>query len=173
MIHFADERTADIPAREALLDRAVGKARHLKPSERLRRGRLPAAGLALAAHEHGRLVGTVRLWNIEAGGAPALLLGPLAVDPNAQGEGIGSGLMQLALARAADLGHGGVILVGDPEYYARFGFSTALTGGLVMPAPVDRRRFLGLELAPKALAEATGPVWAGPETRDSRLRLAA
>jgi predicted N-acetyltransferase YhbS len=156
MIHFADERTADIPAREALLDRAMGKARVLKPSERLRRGRLPAAGLALTAREHGKLVGTVRLWNVNAGGAPALLLGPLAVDPTAQGEGVGSGLMQLAVQRAADLGHGGIILVGDPEYYARFGFSAALTGGLVMPAPVDRRRFLGLELGEKSLAAAHG-----------------
>ena len=173
MIHFADERTADFPAREALLDHAMGRARVLKPSERLRRGRLPAAGLALVARENDRLVGSVRLWNVEAGGIPALLLGPLAVDPTAQGGGVGTGLMQLALARAAELGHGGVILVGDPEYYERFGFSAALTGSLVMPAPVDRRRFLGLELAPKALAEAAGPVTAWPFARDSRLRFAA
>ena len=174
MIHFTDERTADICAREALLDRAMGKARVLKPSERLRRGRVSAAGLALAAHEHGRLVGTVRLWNVDAGGKPALLLGPLAVDPTAQGEGIGSGLMQFALARATDLGHGSVILVGDPEYYARFGFTAALTDGLVMPAPVVRRRFLGLELGTHSLASAHGLILpTGPKTRDSRLRLAA
>jgi predicted N-acetyltransferase YhbS len=173
MIHFADEHTADIPAREALLDRAMGKARHLKPSERLRRGRLPAAGLALAAREYGRLVGTVRLWNVEAGGKPALLLGPLAVDPTAQGSGIGSGLMQLALARAADLGHGGVILVGDPEYYARFGFSAALTGGLVMPAPVDRRRFLALELGANSLASASGLILPTGRPVSAAERLAA
>jgi len=173
MIHFTDERTADIPAREALLDHAMGRARLLKPSERLRRGRLPAAGLALTAREYGKLVGTVRLWNVNAGGVAALLLGPLAVDPNAQGSGIGTGLMQLALGRAADLGHGGVILVGDPEYYARFGFTAALTGGLIMPAPVDCRRFLGLELSPRGLAEATGRVTCCLEKQDSRLRLAA
>ena len=156
MIHFADERTADIAPREALLDRAMGRARVLKPSEILRRGRLPAEGLALVARERGRLVGSVRLWNVEAGGRPALLLGPLAVDPAAQGKGVGSGLMELALFRAATLGHGGVILIGDPEYYERFGFSAALTGALVMPAPVERRRFLGVELSPKALAGAAG-----------------
>ncbi|HVZ13460.1 MAG TPA: N-acetyltransferase [Bauldia sp.] len=158
MIVFADEAAADVAAREALLDRAMGKARVLKPSERLRRGRLPAAGLALSAREHGRLVGSVRLWNVEAGGRPALLLGPLAVDPEAQGEGIGSGLMQMAIARAGDLGHGGIILVGDPEYYARFGFTAERTSGLLMPAPVERRRFLGLDLRPLALAGAAGSV---------------
>jgi predicted N-acetyltransferase YhbS len=173
MIHFADERTADIPPREALLDRAMGKARVLKPSERLRRGRLPAAGLALAAREHGRFVGTVRLWNVNAGGTEALLLGPLAVDPTAQGEGIGSGLMQLAIQRAADLGHRSIVLVGDPEYYARFGFSAALTGGLVMPAPVDRRRFLGLEFGQPTLAAARGLILPTGVPVSARERLAA
>jgi predicted N-acetyltransferase YhbS len=160
MIVFADEAAADVAAREVLLDRAMGKARVLKPSERLRRGRLPAAGLALSARERGKLVGSVRLWDVDAGGRPALLLGPLAVDPEAQGEGIGSGLMQMAIARAGALGHGGIILIGDPEYYARFGFTAERTGGLLMPAPVERRRFLGLDLAPLALAGAEGKVLA-------------
>jgi predicted N-acetyltransferase YhbS len=160
MIHFADETTADVPARESLLDRVMGKARVLKPSERLRRGRAPARGLALVAREGSRLVGSVRLWNVAAGGKPALLLGPLAVDTAMQGEGVGAGLMQLAIARARDLGHGGIILVGDPEYYARYGFTAAPTGGLVMPAPVERRRFLGLELAPHALDAAAGIIMA-------------
>ncbi len=55
--------------------------------------------------------------------------------------------MQVALNRAALAGHKAVILVGDPEYYERFGFTRSPTGGLVMPGPVDRRRFLGVELA--------------------------
>ena len=173
MILFANEAAADVAAREALLDRAMGKARVLKPSERLRRGRLPASGLALVAREQGRLVGTVRLWNVEAGGRPALLLGPLAVDPTAQGEGIGSGLMQMAATRAAELGHRGIILVGDPEYYARFGFSSEATTGLIMPAPVDRRRFLALELAADALAGAEGLIVASGRPVGAHARLAA
>ncbi len=156
MIHFADETFADVPAREALLDRVMGRARVLKPSERLRRGRLPADGLSLVARDSGKLVGSVRLWNVAAGGVPALLLGPLCVDDTMQGTGVGSALMHLAEARARDLGHAGIILVGDPEYYARFGFSAERTGSLVMPAPVERRRFLGLELKPGALANAAG-----------------
>jgi predicted N-acetyltransferase YhbS len=173
MIHFADETTADVPAREILLDRVMGKARVLKPSERLRRGRAPARGLALVARDGGKLVGSVRLWNVAAGGRPALLLGPLAVDTAMQGEGVGASLMQLAIARARDLGHGGIILVGDPEYYARFGFTAAPTGGLVMPAPVERRRFLGLELAPHGLSDAEGVLVATGEPMRMREPLAA
>jgi predicted N-acetyltransferase YhbS len=173
MIHFADERIGDAPVREALLDRAMGRTRVLKPSEILRRGRVPAEGLALVAREHGRLVGSVRLWNIDAGGRPALLLGPLAVDPAAQGKGVGSGLMELALFRAATLGHAGVILVGDPEYYERFGFSAALTNELTMPAPVARRRFLGVELAPQALSGANGHIIATGECIATREPIAA
>ena len=156
MIHFATEAPAEAGAREALLDRVMGPRRILKPSEKLRAGRTPARGLALVARDGDRLVGSVRLWNVAAGGKPALLLGPLAVDPEAQGEGVGAGLMRLAIARAGMTGHKGIILVGDPEYYERFGFTATPTGALLMPAPVDRRRFLGLELTPKALAGASG-----------------
>jgi len=171
MILYANEASAEAGAREALLDRAMGRARFLKPSERLRRGRQPAAGLSLVARKGAALVGSVRLWNVDAGGRPALLLGPLAVAPEAQGEGVGAGLMQLAIARAADLGHKGIILVGDPEYYERFGFTADRTGGLLMPAPVDRRRFLGLELKPRALVDASGLVLATglPVRRSERI----
>jgi predicted N-acetyltransferase YhbS len=173
MIHFADERVADVAPREALLDRAMGRVRVLKPSEQLRRGRLPASGLALVARERGKLVGSVRLWNIDAGGKPALLLGPLAVDPAAQGAGVGSALMEMALSRAAQLGHRGIILVGDPEYYERFGFTAAPTGNLLMPAPVARRRFLGLELTTSALAGASGRIVATGTPLAAAKRLAA
>jgi predicted N-acetyltransferase YhbS len=90
-----------------------------------------------------------------------------------QGEGVGASLVQLAIARARDLGHGGIVLVGDPEYYARFGFTAAPTGGLVMPAPVERRRFLGLELAPHGLADAAGVIVAAGDPVALPERLAA
>ncbi|GGH30668.1 GCN5 family N-acetyltransferase [Alsobacter metallidurans] len=167
MIHVSDaaltglqirpETAADFDAREALLDAALGPARTLKTCERLREGRLPA--LALAAERAGRLVGTVRLWNISAGpGRAALMLGPLAVDGAARSEGLGGKLMRAALTLAAATGHEAVLLVGDAPYYQRFGFSADLTSALWMPGPVERERFLGLELKPDALRGAHGLV---------------
>ncbi|MGO1163614.1 GNAT family N-acetyltransferase [Brucella pseudogrignonensis] len=147
------EAAEHVAAREALLDRAMGEGRRRKSSEKLRRGRLPAEGLAFSAiDDHGMLVGTVRLWNVHAGldafGFPvsALLLGPLAVDPSTAGRGIGSALMQHAIAEAKRLGHGAILLIGDPEYYSRFGFTAEKTGHLAMPGPFEKRRFLALEL---------------------------
>ncbi|MDR6634310.1 putative N-acetyltransferase YhbS [Phyllobacterium sp. 1468] len=152
---ICNETALDERAREALLDRAMGEGRRRKSSEKLRRGRLPSEGLAFVARGiNGVLVGTVRLWDIQAGhdaaGKPvrALLLGPLAVEPSLKGKGIGVALMRHATAEAARLGHGAVILVGDPEYYERFGFSGTKTADLAMPGPVERRRFLALELKP-------------------------
>jgi predicted N-acetyltransferase YhbS len=173
MAHLDTERPSDFAAREALLDRVMGRARVLKPSERLRRGRLPAPGLSLVARDGDRMVGTVRLWNVKAGNTAALLLGPLAIEGSAQGEGVGSALMKLAIARASIIGHAGIILVGDPEYYERFGFSAERTSGLVMPAPVERRRFLGLELAARSLAEASGMIVPTGQRLAASERLAA
>ena len=156
MITIRDEIAADVPAREALLDRCLGERRTAKSSERLREGRLPAEGLALTAERDGVVVATVRLWHIEAGGKAALLLGPLAVAPELQGEGLGRAMMREAIWRAACRGHGAVLLVGDAAYYERFGFSGDLTRDLAMPGPVERERFLGLELRDGALAGASG-----------------
>ncbi|WP_407529487.1 GNAT family N-acetyltransferase [Methylobacterium oryzisoli] len=161
MIQIRDEHVTDIAARERLLDTCFGEARFAKTCERLREGRLPAEGLALAAEQDGGLVGTVRLWDVSAGpGRPALMLGPIAVAPGLQGAGLGGRLMRAALARAAAAGHRAVILVGDAPYYARFGFSAAATGALWLPGPYDPARFLGLDLVPGALAGAGGLVQA-------------
>lgn len=157
------ENAGDVLARERLLDRAMGEGRFKKSSEKLRRGRMPAEGLALVARDAaGHVIGTVRLWDVEAGvdgdgeGAPALLLGPLAVAPEHEGLGIGGALMRAALAEARDRGHGAILLVGDPEYYERFGFFAEKARHLVMPGPFERRRFLALELKEGWLADAAG-----------------
>jgi predicted N-acetyltransferase YhbS len=158
-----NETAQDESAREALLDRAMGEGRRRKSSEKLRRGRLASEGLAFVAlGEDGTLLGSVRLWDIQAGhdaaGKPvrALLLGPLAVEPALKGQGIGVALMRHGISEAGRLGHGAIILVGDPEYYERFGFDGDKTAALAMPGPVERRRFLALELKPDHLAGAHG-----------------
>ena len=161
MITIRAEKPSDVAAREALLDLSFGEGRCAKTAERLREGRLPAAGLSFVASERGRLIGTVRLWNISAGrGCPALLLGPIAVDPDRRKRGIGAALMSHALEAAARLGHRAILLVGDAPYYGRFGFSAAQTGALWLPGPYEARRLLAHELAPGALDGARGLVGA-------------
>jgi predicted N-acetyltransferase YhbS len=152
------ERASDVAAREALLDASFGGNRHGRTCQRLRQGRAPAEGLAFTAVRQGRLVGTVRLWHVTAGGVPALVLGPLAVDSACRNLGIGAALMQHALAAAKARGHGAVILLGDAPYYARFGFSAQKTVELALPGPFERERLLGLELREGALDGAWGMV---------------
>jgi predicted N-acetyltransferase YhbS len=152
------ERSSDVAAREALLDACFGVNRHMRTCQRLRDGRVPAEGLALSAMREGRLVGTVRLWHVSAGGVPALMLGPLAVDNGCRKFGLGATLMEQALADAKALGHGAVILLGDAPYYSRFGFSPLKTGELSLPGPFERDRLLGLELREGALDGAWGMI---------------
>ena len=159
------ENPSDVVARENLLDRSMGPNRRKKSSEKIRRGRIPAEGLALVARDgDGHVIGTVRLWNVEAGvnseGTPinALLLGPLAVDAAFEGKGIGAALMRAAILEAKNRQHGAILLVGDAAYYERFGFFADKTRHLVMPGPCDRARFLGLELKAGWLDDAAGMI---------------
>src|SRR5215475_4592908 len=145
------ERASDVVAREALLDACFGDNRHTRTCQRLRDGRAPAEGLALSAVARGQVVGTVRLWHVSAGGIPALILGPLAVDNTHRGLGVGAALMDHALAAARARGHRAVLLLGDAPYYARFGFSAAKTGELRLPGAFERERLLAIELADGAL----------------------
>lgn len=162
MFEISHERLEDVQEREALLDRVMGPGRWAKPSQRLRDGRSPAQGLSFVARAaDGRLVGTVRLWEVVAGSAgPALLLGPLAIDGAWQGCGVGRALMARAASEAAARGYRAILLVGDAPYYARFGYSAAPTAGLELGPEVDPARFLALELTPGALDGACGQVLA-------------
>jgi len=152
------ERASDVVARETLLDACFGETRQMRTCQRLRDGRAPAEGLALSAVREGRLVGTVRLWHVSAGGVPALVLGPLAVDEASRKLGVGAALMARALEAARQRGHGAVILLGDAPYYARFGFSAAKTSELSLPGAFERDRLLGLELREGALDGAWGMI---------------
>jgi predicted N-acetyltransferase YhbS len=152
------ERASDVAAREALLDTGFGANRQTRTCQRLRDGQTPAEGLAFSAVRRGRLVGTVRLWHVSAGGVPALVLGPLAVDPACRKLGVGAALINHALAAASERGHGAVILLGDAPYYGRFGFSDLKTGELSLPGPFERGRLLALELREGALDGVSGMI---------------
>lgn len=163
------ERASDVATRETLLDACFGEDRHTRTCQRLRDGRAPAEGLAFSAVHRGKLVGTVRLWHVSAGGLPALVLGPLAVDASCRSLGVGAALMRHALAAAKVRGHTAVILRGDPAYYERFGFSAAKTGELALPGPFERERLLAIELREGALEGAWGMIAAtGSKARRPR-----
>ena len=155
------ERASDIAAREALLDACFGDNRHARTCQKLRDGRTPAEGLAFTATHQGRVVGTIRLWHVDAGGVAALVLGPLAVDASVRALGIGAALMNHAIAAAtlrsrSSKEPGAIVLLGDAPYYARFGFSAAKMADLALPGPFERDRLLGLELRDGALDGAAG-----------------
>jgi len=152
------ERSSDVTAREALLDACFGENRQTRTCQRLRDGRAPAEGLALSAVRGRKLVGTVRLWHVSAGGVPALVLGPLAVDAESRKLGVGAALVGRALAAARARGHRAVLLLGDAPYYGRFGFSTAKTGALALPGTFEPERLLALELEDGALDGAWGMI---------------
>ena len=118
-------------------------------------------GFRLSPSTTAKVVGTVRLWHVCAGpDRPALLLGPLVVDEAWRCRGIGSALMQRAVTAARRRKHRAVLLLGDAEYYGRFGFSTEKTGALWLPGPYERDRLLGCELVVGALDGARGLVTA-------------
>ena len=146
---------------ERLLDICFGLARRTKTSYRLREGEEAMAGLSfLARTDKVALAGVISYWRVFIGeqAIPALLLGPLAVHPNLQGQGIGRALMKHTLALAKARGERLIILVGDEPYYARVGFRKVPQGRLVMPGHVDPHRLLYLELAEGALNDAEGLV---------------
>lgn len=164
MIIIDDERSCEVAQREALLDSVMGANRKRKSSEKIRKNRLPAVGLNLVARdESGMLIGSIRLWHIclahkNGGFINALLLGPLAIRHEFAGQGIGSRLMVEAISRAKLLGHGAILLVGDADYYCRFGFCASKAANLSMPGPFERQRFQAFELVTGWLDMAIGVV---------------
>ncbi len=112
--------------------------------------------LCLILREDGVLAAVIRFWPVRVAGREVLLLGPVAVHPTRQGEGLGGYLIYESLAEARRLGWARVLLVGDAPYYRRFGFCKR--EGVVMPPPTNPDRVLGYELIPGAWEGVTGEV---------------
>lgn len=142
---------ADAAAVEALVLRAFGPGRFAKTAERVREDASRAA--AFVTRHGGVVTGVVQLWNIRVGETPALFLGPIAVEAEAREAGLGGALVAACADWARAGGASGVLLVGDPGYFERFGFVRA--EGARLPGPVDPKRLLWLPIAVEKVEGAT------------------
>ncbi len=161
------ERGEDAKAIEALLDVCFGANRQQKTAYRFRENVAPITALSFVVEDKDtkQLVGTIRYWPVVMpDGTPSLLLGPIAVEPQRQSDGIGIELMNYSLAKARTLHYASIILVGDAPYYNRFGFVRDVMLGITLPGWVDENRFLGLEIIPGALSGQKGMLGKWPST---------
>ncbi|MFD1794431.1 N-acetyltransferase [Paracoccus aurantiacus] len=155
-VELCEERPEDWHEVETLMDLCFAPGRTALSSYRLRDGVDPVRELCLLLRQDGAIRAAIRFWPVRVAGHAVLLLGPIAVHPTAQGEGLGAWLMQESLGRARDLGWARVMLVGDAPYYSRFGFEKL--DAVEMPPPTNPDRVLGLELRPGAWVDISGPV---------------
>jgi len=143
MYQLTQETAEDRWEVEALYDTCFAPGREALSSYRLREGVPPVARLCLVARDRdGILAGAIRYWPVRVGRFEALLLGPVAVHPTRQGEGLGGFLMRESMARATEDRWPRVMLVGDEPYYRRFGFTKL--EGVEMPPPTNPARVLGI-----------------------------
>ena len=157
MISLAQETADDWWEVEALYDLCFAPGREALSSYRLRDGIPPVAELCLLARDaDGTLAGAIRNWPVRVGGKWALLLGPVAVHPTRQGEGLAALLIYRVIEIARASGWSRIILVGDAPYYGRFGFEKL--EGVQMPPPTNPDRVLGLDLRDGAWDGITGLV---------------
>jgi predicted N-acetyltransferase YhbS len=165
-VSILPETPADAEAVDRLNERTFGPGRYARTAYRIRERRGHLLSLSFIARIGTLLVGSVRLTPITVGGAKALLLGPLTVEPPFRSRGIGKALIARALTDAHAQGHRLVLLVGDAPFYERAGFKPIPKGQVTMPGPVDPERLLVHELAPGAFAGVSGmikPDWEGVE----------
>ena len=142
-VRLAVERAEDAPAAMALVARAFGPGRYAKVSERVREGNHRIPTLSFCAFGAGELVGCVRQWPIEVGGARGLFLGPIAVEAAWRKHGVGGQLVQRCIAAAEDAGEAFILLVGDMPFFGAHGFEPVQPfGRIALPGPVDKRRIL-------------------------------
>ncbi len=152
------EAADDAQAIARLHERTFGPGRFAKTAYRLREGITHRLDLSFTARVGTLLVGSVQLSPVRIGKTPALLLGPLTVEPAFRERGIGQALMERAMAEARSQGHRLVVLVGDEPYYSKVGFKPVPKGRTPMPGPVDPGRLLVAELVPGAFEGVSGAI---------------
>lgn len=152
------ETHGDAQAIERLHERTFGPGRFVLSAQRIRERVSHLMELSFTARIGTLLVGSVRLTPIVIGETPALMLGPLTIEPPFRDRGIGLALMQRAMNEARARGHKLVVLVGDEPYYARAGFKAIAPGRARLPGPVDPARLLVAELVEGAFAGVSGAI---------------
>jgi predicted N-acetyltransferase YhbS len=152
------ETADDALAIERLHERTFGPGRYARTAYRIREQLGHELDLSFTARIGTLLVGSVRLTAIRIGATPALLLGPLTIEPPFRERGIGRALIERAVAEGRAKGHRLVVLVGDEPYYAKAGFKRIPKGRVTMPGPVDPGRLLVAELVEGAFDGVSGPI---------------
>jgi predicted N-acetyltransferase YhbS len=157
VFHITQEKSADWWEVEALYDLCFAPGRTALSSYRLRESIDPVPELSLIARDSEHiLAGAIRHWPVRIGNDYALLLGPIAVHPTRQGEGLGGLLIRESIQLASAIGWERILLVGDAPYYSRFGFKKL--SDVIMPHPTNPDRVLGLALRENAWAGLKGAV---------------
>jgi predicted N-acetyltransferase YhbS len=152
------ETANDAQAIERLHERTFGPGRFVLSAYRLREDIDHTLALSFTAWIGTLLVGSVRQLPVCIGDTPALMLGPLTVEPPFRSRGVGRALLERALQEAKAAGHRLVLLVGDEAYYSKAGFKAIPKGRATMPGPVDLRRLLVIELADGAFDGVSGAI---------------
>jgi predicted N-acetyltransferase YhbS len=159
------ESLDDQAAIDRLTARTFGPGRFAKSAYRIREDVSHLLELSFTARVGTLLIGSVRLSPILIGTTPALLLGPLTVEPPFRDRGIGQTLIERALAEAKARGHRLVLLVGDEPYYGKAGFKPIPRNRVTMPGPVDPSRLLVAELAAGAFEGVSGAIRGASDPR--------
>jgi len=170
MFPILPERPQDAAAIEALVEACFGPDRMQKTVYKFRDGVAPLRDLSFVVRDGAKVEGSIRYWPVTIGEseAPAILLGPLCIAPDRQGQGIGRALMRHSLYAATRQGHRLCVLVGDKSYYEPFGFRNAALPGLELPGWADPERFQFMELVPGAMQGVTGMVQRAPYAETAR-----
>ena len=161
MVRFKHETEKDKQEVEDLLDLVFSASRENLSSYSLRHNTPKISTLSFVAENNkGSIVGVIRNWPIFIGSRKnlSLLMGPIAVHPTFQGEGLGSYLINYTIKESEKYGWERAVLIGDIEYYKSFGFFQQNHNKIDFPSPTDPERILLLEIKNNSFDRIKGKV---------------